>query len=335
MRDSPKTSFALWLALALLPASGCPDGGSGKAVPFAEFPAQLQAAWCEAAATCGEAPDPATCVNASCASGAEWQTTQDAVAQGKIVYDASAAGHCLELMRSAPCKRSSKQELARMEATCAGVFTGATPAGAACPCRPSDFPAYPGCPLCESGVCDDSAGTCAAVPTRGGAGATCPSSDACADGLYCAPEDSTCHAQLAAGTACAHDDQCAGTTVCYGSPGSATCRVAPAEGETCALPAREGGCDDNVDTHYCDATASTCKPLPAPGEACAMAAEGQLQCVGYAGCIAGTCVARGGVGDSCDAERRCLDPLTCQGGTCAAAEPPGSCIAPMFLRLFD
>jgi hypothetical protein len=126
---------------------------------------------------------------------------QEGEAAGRLRYNPSNAGGCLDAVVAAPCTalRPGLDPEAIAPSTCEYVITPLVDAGEACA---SDIE-------CKSGSCEGASnnmpnGTCEAVP-----GLDEPCEFLCADGLYCdVAGGSTCAAQKAATAACNDGDEC-------------------------------------------------------------------------------------------------------------------------------
>jgi hypothetical protein len=125
-------------------------------------------------------------------------------------------------------------------------------------------------------------------------GAACGDLDACADPMYCDLDFQTfmgvCTKGAASNATCSNDH---------------------------LLP-----CADGRD--YCDATTMKCTRAADVGAACPMGVD----CVGYAACVNGTCVAKPGLGGTCvtDMDPSCLGTLDCTNGKCTAPAAGTACM---------
>ena len=331
----------LFLVTAACSANG-PSEPPPEPVPFERLSAELHQALCTFQVSCGLMADVDSCLRSTCVPSGDLAELQAAIADGRVRYDAAAAAEYLAGLRHMDCTISSMKGALELAPSCARVLEGTVPAGEACPCDRSE------CPVCESGVCYEDRCTAVIEPTRGQRGDRCslpegPCSDlnplgcdSCGDGLFC--DGATCQPELAEGAACERlsyalaSDACPGASVCVTSaictddaPCTGTCRIPPAEGETC-VPRTPLFCDNRLAT-YCSSSSLECERMPLPGEACLDFYENERgRCIGYAECDAqdgpGVCVQRKGPGEACDFDQQCLGQLVCTTGTC---ELPAEC----------
>ena len=169
------------------------------------------------------------------------------IAAGIVVYDAQAAGACIDVFKSsASCKQTAVGDIGhRLDATCGKVFTGTLPAGSAC--FFSDECANRG--ICGSQTCSGSccAGTCVARPAPIPLGGDCSSplqNQDCIEGTVCAANATgggSCKTPLAAGARCGPYDRCVQPYQCGGIfdpvTNEGTCTAPPGQGQTCVCRA--------------------------------------------------------------------------------------------------
>jgi hypothetical protein len=312
-----------------LGTAGC-GGGSGPGsgpIPLSELPARAVDVICNAELACQAYPDSASC---HAALHANLNQVQADVAAGKVKYDASQAGACLDSASTIlTCRLSAARE--RQSSACAATFVGTVAEGGPCLVSEDCVSAHCNITNCAAAMC--CAGTCvAAQPTGVAVGGACTSTNQCVDGAFCdfgAMASGTCAAVRPAGQPCTSSDQCVSGTACLPTSTAAAspraCTKPPGRGEPCMGIAT---CDDRGD--FCDPTTMKCAARLGPGSACDPLA---VPCVLYATCDMTTskCVARGGVGAPCGAPpaaSSCLSGLSCMNGTCAAPTPKPVCPQP-------
>ena len=100
--------------------------------------------------------------------------------------------------------------------------------------------------------------------------------------------------------------------------GTGTCQPAASTGAPCNTVVSFGACDDLRD--YCDKTTAKCTRLGAVGASCDPA---QQNCIGYASCLGGTCVAMSPERGACDTTNgpTCLGDLECSSQTSTCGFP--------------
>jgi hypothetical protein len=282
--QSKKRVFVgLGCALAFL-LVGCSssDEGASPPLPIEQFPQQFSSALCEAIGPCClDAALPyvaATCKR----SATEDFTNQVTYAEGKLKYDAAAAGECLSQYKAALAKCQLPTELTA--SACAGIFKGALATGAACNVRLNE---------CAVGYCQESldasgnyVGKCVADAGSGSApvpeGGRCDISPNCAEGLYCT-FDSLCAKTIPLGGTCADYYACQKGTYCT------------SEG-VCAAQHDSGPCGGATDFDACS-DGSYCSSLDS-----------------FSG---GECLKKKPDGYSCRSREECLNGLC--NGTCGPA----------------
>jgi hypothetical protein len=90
--------------------------------------------------------------------------------------------------------------------------------------------------------------------------------------------------------------------------GTGTCQAYAATGAPCNTVVSYEACDDLRD--YCDQTTGKCRRLGAVGAPCDLVLQ---NCIGYANCLGGSCVAKSRDRGACDATSGpfCLGDLVC------------------------
>lgn len=319
----------LWVvSVAALAAAACGGGGSSS-VKAEDYPSKLAEAECKNLVACGNSPDSATCAESVVLEGNQVETVLADIASGKIMYDASEAGKCLDEYNTS-CTFDGFMN--GSDSACNHVFSGTVAQGGAC-FESLECAGGASCTQTDSS-CDASTtccpGTCGApAPTAVALGGVCQGSSDCAGKAYCKfPDsgmgDSICTALIQTeGTACGDIDACADPMYCDldFSTFMGVCTTAAASGAMCnkdeLLP-----CTDARD--YCDPTSMKCTRKVAVGGACPT----DVDCVGFATCVNAVCVAKPSVGDTCvdGQDPACLGTLSCVGGTCTAPAPGTACM---------
>ena len=270
-----------------------PGGGP---VERADFNAKVIEAYCERSARCGRIEDPERCQQQT-ALGAgvgvfiRLNTRYDeALAAGRIRYDAQVAGQCVQAIREGSCEENP---LSR-------------------PMRDRGMEYDPRCRFLQGQVAD---------------GAACEWSTECQDGAYCDATASSCGGVCRRGTVAEPADAfdaCPPGTVLRGNK---QCLTPGGEGAPCGSGAGglSGICGQGL---WCDSTQGTCRRVSKEGEACDEP-EGPL-CGWSLFCREGRCEKPRGPGASCKSPdfvsgsyfRECRGDLFCDGD---ANGQPGIC----------
>lgn len=151
-------------------------------------------------------------------------------------------------------------------------------------------------------------------------GDECETSMDCASG-WCRDEcPGHCAATGEVGSACSEAAPCAPHLGCV----AGVCGPLPVADQPCALESyaeiSTGLCAPGL---LCD-DSLTCRDYPRAGEACARRNWGYPVCEGRSFCNeAGTCIARGELGDACEFSDGCRSEFWCVSGTCATRIPEG------------
>jgi hypothetical protein len=321
------------LAVALASVSSCGGGSGSGPLTFDRLKTQFVPAVCKELVACGEMPDQATCQATLHFATSELETFQVDIGNGKIVYDASAAGRCADLFNMiSSCNRSEIEPiLQQAQAACNDVFKGTVAAGGACFFNEECASASCQKTGCAGACC---AGACTAVvapiPVGGDCSVVQPN-QSCASGSACHVDAQTGNATCvvlptAVGAACTDTPGCDPSLYCDAdaTTGVGTCKRGAATGATCNPALGSLSCDDARDT--CDITTSLCTAPTPVGGACDP--TNLSNCVGYASCSSATstCQARAKTGEACGTNgQSCLTDLTCDTttGTCVTSQPPG------------
>ncbi len=279
----------------------------------------------------------------------------EAIAVGRIEYDAEKAATCLNYVRARTCDLVhpwTEAELAGREA-CAGVFVGRMgrngPCAAATECAEASVCGFdPNCTATES-CC---VGACRVLATPVAIGQPCPGNTTCEEGAYCEFDFNTsmptvCKAALKLGEACANAACIAGTYCDYDQE-TPTCKAPKAEGSRCygdqecaslssclyddllgearcfKLRAEGEGCDPDIYAAQCLRVDNTCRldgtcgPLPGINEACPKwVCQGDLFCSSGAG---QRCVPVADASESCGYVSQSGDVVPCSGDHACVGE---------------
>jgi hypothetical protein len=304
----------LAVVAALIPAC---DGGRG--IPIDE----LEATWldedCARDVACGYFPDHATCLEANPRDPWIAQLVRD-VEVGVVIYDEVEARRCLDEIDARPWCSLDWSWSWEPGGPCYEWVEGTVPVNGACvdnlSCADDNWCAID--PDCTDACC---VGTCVAfsfaefVPI----GASCAEAN-CVAGAFCNSQD-VCTALIDVGERCDELFDCVPGAVCSDGFGEGTCVHVALPGETCD-PAQWYSCVryDN----YCDPITTVCTINKDVGEACDVELR---NCLDFAYCDAGTCVAKPSLGEGCvaDGAPDCLGSLECAGGRCVVPEPEPVC----------
>jgi hypothetical protein len=301
----------------------CGGGGSSSIAPE-EFQEQFISAFCGMQARCGATPDVATCLATTPDSSSEIATfVAESGADGTITYDAAQAGDCIAAIDNASCSFASLLQVVAQD--CQPTFTGKVTAGGDCffdeQCASSNCEEIAE-PACTDDECCP--GTCGPADVLVAIDGDCSQGQSCVAGAYCAETDAlaTCTARVASGGECTASNACVEGLACRDFDFQAfkgTCGVYPTTGQPCAQETLTV-CGDLRD--FCDPTTDVCTRRIAVDGTCSVELE---NCVLFADCVAGTCVRKPGVTESC-ATQDCLGDLNCNdASTCEQASDEGAC----------
>ena len=222
-----------------------------------QFDAALRDAHCQRQVRCGEEPDLAACLAARPPRPDRAAALDDALAAGRLDFDADLARACLDRLRAASCLPHLAD--AALDA-CADAFLGALADGR--PCALDEE--------CASGLCAPAArcgaaccpAACAPVPPLAALGEPCVVAE-CVAAAYCRKSDDTCAPRLAAGQPCVDPSECGGELTCLGG----ACRPPLRLGDPCV----DGEC--GRDGLRCDPLTRACAPARFAGAPCDPAAD--------------------------------------------------------------
>jgi hypothetical protein len=346
-------------------------GGTGASggVPFDELAGAFADAYCSVITKCAgplagiyEAFLPEDCATFIRRSFEDSQLglIEDAIADGRVVYDGAKVQACVDAITARPCSGSPE----RSPDECEAVLSGTVDSGGGCmldaECRGTNL-------YCR--IATSCPGTCAALET---AGQPCRGDDQCQSGLQCeagscirpAPEGQPCEGNVAppceswllcmgddpdqsqagmcrdpadvfvaaenqacnpdAGTLCAAGLHCALQGVSDTTPDFRCVRPA-ASADNCNLaffPMCPAGeyCDITLDDVRQGIYQSTCRSLPTAGQPCAAQVGGRACAAGSICDSGGTCRALERLGGSCSSPDVCYSGL-CSSGQCVVPDP--------------
>jgi hypothetical protein len=322
---SPVTGFIMVLATASM--STCNGSSSDKGThtdgsvtagtgPLADFEASYIAAFCQYLTRCGMSPSTEACRKSYFDSSLiDLDQLQREIDQGLVTYDAAAATACFSVIANASCAVDAISSTSSTAPSCAGVVKGTIASGGACV---SDEQCTTG--LCKQPSCGGSCclGVCA---VKAAAGGSCTQSSECVADATCNYDGSltgTCKPRAPRGEACEYNSDCQSGLTCD-STGSKTCVPLIADGHPCT----PGGASCAELSSFCDGTSKTCQPRIRVGAPCVNDTGVLLgsDCVIYAQCRGGVCVAIPTVGEPCQITDGGYAEIACLVGTCTN----GSC----------
>ncbi|HEY1549713.1 MAG TPA: Dickkopf N-terminal cysteine-rich domain-containing protein [Kofleriaceae bacterium] len=312
----------------LLVIAACSGGGDGSAISYPDFEMKMAAEYCSYSVRCGIFPDTSTCL---AVSGAIVRTDiEDAIAGGRIVFDANNALACL----TAYANQSCDMTIARSgPIECGELFDGAVAANGSCALDDECISNSCTVPSCGGGCCQ---GTCVGdiAPSPLPTGAACGYDAQCVTGDFCDLPSGTCQPFVAVGSACNYLFACTPGNGCVNQ----VCKTLPRTGEPCP----EGACTNVGDTcgstgvcvpfgqpgdscassscapyFTCDVQTLTCTTGPTLGQPCSQSCFGTgLYCTDEIGAEMPVCAQLGSGGASCGFDAECLD-YDCATGSCA------------------
>lgn len=328
------TYFRRLFIASLIAVAGCgPASDHANPADLDAYLTQFANELCKLDVACGSMPDMTTCLATIELDSTEFVTVRADIASGKVRFDSAAGGACLDYVRriyGGPCTISAHAAVGTAgDADCAKVVVGSVADGGAC--FSSSECTSTNCVLADT-ACSRSraccAGTCAAKPAPIPIGGDCSAplpGQGCAAGSVCNAAGSssgqTCQVRSGAqGAPCTTVLDCAAPLFCAAdsAAGSRTCQPPAATGAPCNISESFGACDDLND--YCDGTTARCTRRVAPGASCDPDAQ---NCVGYASCLGGTCVALSTERGACDPTNgpTCLGDLECSATTFTCGVP--------------
>lgn len=297
------------IALGLLGACG---SSTAAPVALADFSSAAADAVCDWATRCLHMPDRPTCERFIDPKTYDTRRAADAVAAGRLAYDADAAGACVQATRDAYCLA-----VPFTDPSCGDMFVGLVAETEACT---SDFECIGGgrCmnPSCSGQCCS---GTCGPPltgmpPEPKQIGESCTNHGDCVENAHCGFDRICAERPDEAGEPCVFG--CARGDL-YCDTDDLTCKQFAAAGEVCDETGETARpCDEAWS--WCD---GVCKHRPGVGEACG---EPPQSCVAAAYCDNGTCKARGTVDDACTSNDQCDVACDSLAGKCVEYQTCGT-----------
>lgn len=300
--------------------SGCEED-SEPGIDATEFAQAQREALCDYQVRCGFSSSRDACLDAVERDRGTIQAI-GGIAIERVEYDPQAALAYVELLEEIGCEATIANRR-EVETAWAEVLVGTVAAGDGCF---ADAECAGEGAICDQTGCGGGQvcceGTCAEVQTLS-LGAACPlfpvDTDRltafCEDTAYCAPpaDDGsgepptmgTCQPRGDNGAVCDRNEACLDGQRCD----SGSCFVLSAAGEQCNPTLSSGSCVDH--NQVCDMGSSTCVDAPGNGEPCVFG-----RCMQYAVCVEEVCVARPGLGESCEGTPPCQGDLQCRDGVC-------------------
>jgi hypothetical protein len=315
-----QTRFAIVLLVI-----GCGGGG----VSLGDLPDKIEDAQCDRAVACEGAKDRTTCEGSTAIDTGEFGTIEAGVEDGTIKYDEDKASACIDLLGDTDCDFAGLDQ----DNPCEEIFIGTVPTGGQCvtDLQCANFGE------CEfTGTCDPDitccTGTCAGSVTESALGGPCGDElHVCAANSFCKPPASgsgagVCTALITTeGGACEAIEACANPMYCNinFTTGDGACKKPAPSGAACSLMDLLPCADSR---EYCDATTQRCVADAAVGATCGNG----VQCVGYASCVNGTCLADIAAGGACTPSdgADCAGSLDCENGICVLPAPGMTCMLP-------
>jgi hypothetical protein len=290
------------VGFALGGATGCGDD-SLDPVPLEEFSAAAQDAVCAWAVRCAHVPEDASCRRLIDPKDYDVRRSLDAIAAGRLSYDADEAARCLAQTATAVCLATPFAD-----PSCGDMFGGLVGEGGACT---SDFECaefaeceITGCGVqCCLGSCGPPGFDPGDPPPRAAVGEDCESHLDCVDEAYCETDGRCTALPVAEGERCLFG---CGRGDLFCDVDTLTCGAYADRGDPCdPAGATAPPCDPTWS--YCD---GVCTDRPGEGEACDSQAK---NCIASTWCDGdpGTCRARGGAGSSCSDSDQC--EVVCDG----------------------
>jgi hypothetical protein len=299
-------------ALVLLLLVGCADDQL-RPVALADYGQRALDGLCDWAVRCKHVPDDATCRRMIDPGQFDVRRAVDAVAAGRLVYDADEAARCVARPEAIGCYDAPFGGDA-----CAHVLVGLVAQGGSCTTNLECADHA----TCDQATCDAQCclGTCGAPqpppipPSYRALGDPCATTDECDPDAYCDPTNHCAALPAHAGDPCTFG--CA-TGDLYCDVNDLSCHPYARIGEPCSDAAP---CSATYAT--CGAN-GTCAPRPGAGDPCNSTTA---RCIPTTYCgAAGVCIPRGTAGDACDGGGECDIACDVPSGSCVAYE---TCAAP-------
>jgi len=337
--------------------TGSDGGATGEPlteVPFDEFYARAETAFCAWQVACGQYGVEARCASVNhldlrlsmqrisgvgIADSVPLDYMREAIELGRIGYDEEAAAACLEYVRGRSCEWAQLHALSEAElagqTACAAVFTGRMgrngPCISASECAGTAICGFD--PACVDACC---VGACRVLPEPRKIGEACTGGNpGCEPNSFCDFDPNTgmptvCKAAPKLGQACAQG-LCADGAICDYTGDSAICVKPKAPGKRCY---NDNECEQPGVCRYNENVGdSVCFRPSAEGGPCSFDSGG-LQCLRFDNyCAANnTCSQKPGKGESCQGSYECKGDFFCgpsqsctpvadQGEPCGYAPP--------------
>jgi hypothetical protein len=273
---------------------GAANWGASTALPVAaeDFTASFTNAFCKIGPCCEREGYPFTPLTCETAMKAYLDSVVNReVADSSVVFDAVAAGACIEAFRKDVTSCTDSALDAATVTACEGVFRGTIPEGGACTedaaCAEVSGAAYV---YCDYGICARGGdGTPAHAQAGEPCNETCESED---NGFGCSGGGGAGSGPPAGAGACFKNDglYCTSAYVCAPLPqrgescrGGYVCTDdSYCDGATCVARTATGPCptyDACLSTSHCDSSTRLCQPLKDNGAPCAEGSEcASLRC---------------------------------------------------------
>jgi hypothetical protein len=273
-------------------------------VELTDFSVQAADAVCDWATRCRHMPDRPTCERFIDPKSYDTRRAADAIAAGRMSYDAAAAGACLQATRDAYCLA-----VPFSDPSCSEMFVGLVAENGACT---SDFECVGGgrClnPSCNGQCCVGSCGPpiTGTPPERADIGEPCETHDDCVENAHCGFDRICAERPDTEGEPCVFG--CARGDL-YCDLDDLVCKAYAGAGELCD-PSGDTAPPCDEAWSYCD---SVCKDRPGVGDPCGVQPQ---TCIPTAYCDNGTCKARGTTGDACSSNDQCDVACNTLSGSC-------------------
>lgn len=299
---------------ALLVLAAC---AGADPVSIDAYPAAVREATCRYLARCGDVESIAACQGLNLGLTVAFTASElSAIDMGKIVYDASNAGACIDALANRECDLTS-QSSRFLPDVCRTIAVGAVHGGQACAFDEECISRTCVVPACFAACCQ---GACSGddPPVRPRVGQSCAHVP-CDAGSFC-DETHSCVALKAVGMRCTGPAECQYGLGCT----LGACEPLPELGEPCHDACRDAGTT-------CSPASQTCVRSGLAGAACTLSTVGtdcspQYPCDVTGHCSGGIALGEAcGEGDMCAGDGAVCDvPVGAAGGVCALPKPDGA-----------